>query len=172
MAIPRAPLVVIVLAFTAVAALAFVVSLNPAIFGSIVNVKSADKATQEATDTMAEKLDSGSRMEIAFPRRTLYSPGDTFSATLGISNRFDAEKRFYINLIQETGPEGGPVFMYNKDTGLLAPGESKISDIGVVTYSSTSTGPYSYSVVVCTDEPCSPESPGFYSQYRMNFRIL
>ncbi len=171
MAIPKAPIIIIVLAFAAVAALAFLISLNPAGFGGIADIKSTNKVTEEATEKLVENLESGDVVQMVFPPRTVYSPGDTFSAALGINNRYNAEKIFYINVIQDSGPENGPVLLYDKNTGPLAPRENKVIDIVAITYFNTPAEAYSYTIVVCTEESCSLDSPGFYYQLKMNFRI-
>jgi hypothetical protein len=172
MKFPRIPIIVIILVFIIVAGFAFSVSLNPGGFGNLITVDSDNKPPKEVLDSLDEKLNSGNRMELAFPFKTIYSPGEVFEATLGIINLLNEDSNFYIDIVQESGPENGPLLVYKKETGLIKPREGKKIDIGVISYPSTPEGIYSYSVLVCLKPSCTGDSPDLYSSREMSYRIM
>lgn len=120
---------------------------------------------------MTRALNPAERLTWHSPLRTIFSKGEAFEATLGVINLLDENTNFFIEIIQVSGPEEGPLFIYRKETGSLSPGDSTLIDIGVNTYPDTPEGIYSYSILVCKEVSCAPGSPEQYSTREMAFRI-
>ena len=172
MPMPKAPIFIIIIAFASVAALVTMVAMNPIAFSGIVDIRSGYEPNRESIDAAMSGLDSGNMMGLAFPSRTIYSPGDAFSVVLAVRNQLQSGATFHINVLQESGPDGNIVLIYDSLLGTLGPGETIIRDIGMITYPDSPEGIYSYSVLVCASGSCVRDSPGFYSQERINFRLI
>jgi hypothetical protein len=163
MAIPRTPFIVIIIVFALVVGLA--------LFMSTTRIDPGHTVSDESLKLLEERLASGERSILAFPPKTRYAAGDAFSASLGIINTQDSETDFYIEIAQESGPGAGPVLSYSREAGSLASGESRVLDITVASGTQTPGGVYGYEIMVCNSQPCSPESPDFYSSNHMSFMI-
>lgn len=163
MAIPKTPFIVIIAVFALVVGLALLMSA--------IQINPGNMVSEERQELLKERLASGERASLAFPPKTIYNPGETFIPKLGIINMWDSDRGFYIGIVQESGPGGGPAVSYAGDAGSLAPGESRILDITVASSSEDPSGIYGYAVIVCNSQPCSPESPRLYSSLHMSFRI-
>jgi hypothetical protein len=172
MAIPKTPFVIIIVVFAFVAGFVAILSMNPGEYGGIVQVESENKPSDEGLDLLRSNLASGDRISLAFPYKTIYPAGESFTASLGIINRWDSQMNFYLEINQDTVAEDGPSISYEKETGLLNPGESKILNVGMLSSSNTPQGIYGYIIFVCTSQPCKSESPGLYSSARFSFRIV
>jgi hypothetical protein len=163
MAIPKTPIIVIIIVFALIVGIALLMST--------IQIKPGHTVSNESQELLEKKLASGDRAYLAFPPKTIYTAGDAFSASLGIINLWDSERDFYIEIVQESGPDGGPAVSYLREAGSLAPGESRTLDIGVASSGQTPSGIYNYVVLVCNSQPCSSESPELYSLTHMSFRI-
>ena len=163
MAIPKTPFIVIIMVFSLVVGLALLMSTT--------RISPGHTVSDESQALLEKRLASGERAYLAFPPKTIYTAGDAFSARFGIINMWDSDRDFYIEIVQESGPEGGPAVSYARETGSLAPGESRVLDINVASSSQTPGGIYSYVILVCNSQLCSSESPELYSLTHMSFRI-
>jgi hypothetical protein len=172
MAISKTPFIIIVIVFAIVAGFVAISSMSPGEYGGIVQVESENNPSDESIDLLKGNLVTGDRIAMAFPFKTIYQAGESFTANIGIINRWDSEQNFYLEINQEAEQDGGPSISHDKETGLLQPGGSKILDIGMLSSSNTPQGTYSYVVLVCTKQPCSLESPDLYSSARFSFRII
>jgi hypothetical protein len=161
--ITKTPFIVIIAVFTAVVGFALLMSA--------IQTNPDHIVSEESKELLEKRLDSGERVSLSFPPKTIYTAGDTFLASLGIINNWDSERNFYIEIVQESGPEGGPVISYAREAGFLEPGKSRILDIAISSSRDTLSGVYSYVILVCNSQPCSPESPDLYSSAHMSFRI-
>jgi hypothetical protein len=172
MAITKTPFLIIVITFASVIGVAALISSNPAIFGGLVQVRSGNVASEEGIDILIGELASGDRIGLAFPPKTIYTAGDSFTPSLGIMNNLDSESVFYLEIVQDSGPEGGPVISHARDSGSLMPGESRVADISIISSPQTPRGIYGYAILVCTSQPCDAQSTGLYSSTHMSFRIV
>ncbi len=163
MAIPKTPFIVIIIVFSLVVGFALLMSA--------IQISPGHTVSDEGRQLLEKRLASGERVYLVFPPKTIYTAGDAFSAILGIINMWDSDRDFYIEIIQESGPEGGPAVSYAREAGSLAPRESRILDINIASSRHTLSGIYSYAVLVCNSQPCSSESPELYSSVHMSFRI-
>lgn len=172
MAIPKTPFIIIVIVFAIVAGFVAILSMSPGEYGGIVQVESENKPSDESIDLLKGNLVTGDRIAMAFPFKTIYQAGESFTANIGVINRRDSEQNFYLEINQEAGPQEGPSISHVKETVLLSPGESEILDVSMLSSSSTPSGIYSYVVLVCIKQLCSQESPDLYSSARFSFRII
>jgi hypothetical protein len=156
-----------VLIFASVLVIAYL-GMRP---GGITGLNPDNTVTDEMVESVRESLESGEKIELAFPSKTIYRRGESFEVRLGISNMLSTGENFRISIVQESGPEDGPVINAIGETGLLPPGESVITGIFISTTPLTPGGIYGYSVIVCSGEPCTAESDSVYATTRMNFRI-
>jgi len=163
MAIPKTPFIAIIIVFALVVGLALLMSTTRIIPSHAVS--------NESQELLEERLASGERAYLAFPPKTIYIAGDAFSASLGIINMWDSDRDFYIEIVQESGPDSGPTVSYAREADSLAPRENRVLDISVASSSQTPSGIYSYAVLVCNSQPCNSESPELYSLTHMSFRI-
>lgn len=166
--IPRPFMILITIIILSVSVLAIILITNPQ---GLPGMMGPDYVPgQESKDWAISELESGSGMELSFPLRTIYSPGDSFRVTMTMRNQFHEERTFYMDIIQESGPMGiTPSF--NELVGTLDPGETTTRNLEVVTLPTSPTGVYLYTVVACSDGPCA-DGREPYSQGKIVFRLI
>lgn len=133
---PRALPILIIVALLIVAGIVLVFSFGPAALGPV-----SEAPPQDLVEDLRQDISSGTKMELAYPLKSVFSVGESFSATLGLSNTLDHAEAFTIEITQTSGPENGPTISYQRSTGILQPGASFFTDI---TFTTTNAEPGSY----------------------------
>jgi hypothetical protein len=157
---PRALLTLIIVAVLIVAGIVVVLS-----FHSISINQVTEAPPNEIVEDLRQDISAGIKMELAYPLKSVFSVGDVFKATLGISNTLDQPTDFQITVTKRAGLEG--VIVHSpSSTGTLQPGDSFFGDI---TFSTAGAEPGSYHYDITAQVT---ESEDIYEQKTIAFTLM